>query len=613
MKMLNISPDLKLPLDAVTQTFGILAVRGAGKSNAAVVMAEEMHKAGLHWVVIDPKGDWWGIRSAADGKGPGLPVVIFGGRHGDVPLEPTAGEMIADLVVDQRLNSVLDVSQFTDGERNRFLAAFADRFYRKKDETQPPTHLYAEECDEYIPQKPMREQILLVHFFQRLVKMGRARGIGVSLISQRSAVVNKNVLTQTENLIVLRTTSPQDRAAVAAWLDYHSEKADILQSLPSLESGHAWMWSPHFLKVVKRIVFRRRETFDSGATPSVRSHGRAPATLADIDLGELRTKLAATIERAKAEDPKELQRKIIGLARDLATAKAHKCAPAASAPKVVEVPVMKDAQLKRLETVAAKLERAIAAADSAGLVVREELRKVAEAVHDKLKTLQPAEIRKAAGIAAPLPHHAGGPQIMRPIARGAEAVVGLNRAPGGYIGVGKEASTFIEANRPLLESGETLNAGERRILEVLGRAYPLHRTKAQIGTLAGMTPSGGTFRTYFPKLKRLRLLAENDIGVVITPEGLAAIGGKPAEMGQQDVVEMWRRSLNAGERKLLDLLINARDGMTKELLARAAGMEPSGGTFRTYLPVLKRNGLAQERDGFIYLGDALMLAEERQA
>ncbi len=34
-----------LPLDAVTQTFGILAVRGAGKTNTAVVMAEEMGKA----------------------------------------------------------------------------------------------------------------------------------------------------------------------------------------------------------------------------------------------------------------------------------------------------------------------------------------------------------------------------------------------------------------------------------------------------------------------------------------------------------------------------------------------------------------------------------------
>jgi secondary thiamine-phosphate synthase enzyme len=28
-------------------------------------------------VLVDPKGDQWGVRSAADGKGPGLPIVIL--------------------------------------------------------------------------------------------------------------------------------------------------------------------------------------------------------------------------------------------------------------------------------------------------------------------------------------------------------------------------------------------------------------------------------------------------------------------------------------------------------------------------------------------------------
>ena len=95
---LRISDTLALPLDAVTQTFGILAMRGAGKSNAAVVMAEEMHRNELPWVAVDPKGDWWGVRARADGT-EGLPVPIFGGHHGDVPLEPTAGNVLAEMIV----------------------------------------------------------------------------------------------------------------------------------------------------------------------------------------------------------------------------------------------------------------------------------------------------------------------------------------------------------------------------------------------------------------------------------------------------------------------------------------------------------------------------------
>jgi DNA helicase HerA-like ATPase len=77
---LQLAPGLALPADAVTETFGLLAVRGAGKSNAAAVMAEEMFKVKLPFVVEDPVRAWFGLRSSRDGKAPGLPIPIFGGR-----------------------------------------------------------------------------------------------------------------------------------------------------------------------------------------------------------------------------------------------------------------------------------------------------------------------------------------------------------------------------------------------------------------------------------------------------------------------------------------------------------------------------------------------------
>jgi DNA helicase HerA-like ATPase len=97
-RTLHLAKDLTLPLDAVSRTFGILAVRGAGKSNTAAVMAEEMFSAGLPFVVIDPVGSWYGLRSSADGASPGLPIPIFGGKHGDVPLERVEQEHIKQFV-----------------------------------------------------------------------------------------------------------------------------------------------------------------------------------------------------------------------------------------------------------------------------------------------------------------------------------------------------------------------------------------------------------------------------------------------------------------------------------------------------------------------------------
>lgn len=42
MSKLHISPSLSLPIDAVTQKFGILGRTGSGKSYAATKLAEEM-------------------------------------------------------------------------------------------------------------------------------------------------------------------------------------------------------------------------------------------------------------------------------------------------------------------------------------------------------------------------------------------------------------------------------------------------------------------------------------------------------------------------------------------------------------------------------------------
>jgi DNA helicase HerA-like ATPase len=203
---LHVADDLSFPARAVTETFGILAVRGAGKSNTAAVMAEEMFKAKLPFVVVDPVRAWYGLRASADGTGPGLPIPIFGGRRGDVPLERGAGNLMADLIVDQRLSCVLDLSDFdSEGSKKTFLLDFARRLYQRNEQ---PLHLFLEEADDYIPQRPMRDEAQLLRAWENIVRHGRNRGLGITLITQRSASVNKNVLTQVQTLIAMRTTGP---------------------------------------------------------------------------------------------------------------------------------------------------------------------------------------------------------------------------------------------------------------------------------------------------------------------------------------------------------------------------------------------------------------------
>ena len=337
---LKIAPGLELPLDAVSQTFAILAMRGAGKSNTAVVMAEEMYANKLPFVVIDPIGNWWGLRVDGGGRGPGLDVPIFGAvgearplhkPEPDLPLEKTGGRFIADLVVNNRLSCVLDVSAFSEGEKTRFLIEFGTRLWQKNEDS---LHLFLEEADDYIPQKPFREQAQLVHVFSKLVKQGRAKGLGMTMITQRAAVISKNVLTQTGTLMAMRNTSPQDRAAIQAWVDYHGQSREIIESLPTLKDGEGWIWSPQWLGIAERVQFRRRWTFDSASTPKAgKAEVRKHATLSALDLESLRLKMAATIEEAEASDPKLLRKKIADLESQLSKLAKTKQHPAPRPPK----------------------------------------------------------------------------------------------------------------------------------------------------------------------------------------------------------------------------------------------------------------------------------------
>lgn len=358
MKKLLIAPDLELPLDAATRRMAILAMSGAGKSNTAVVLAEAMFDAGIPWVAIDPKGDWWGVRSSKSGKGPGLQIPIFGGSHGDVPLDPGAGKVIAEAIYEQQLTCVLDVSDFEERQAFwAFLMDFGNRLFHLHRKRPRVRHLFLEECDEYIPQKPSEKgnQVKCLGVYQRIVKKGRTGGLGSTQITQRNASLNKDTLYQAELLIAMRVTGKADREAVRGWVDHHNASAEIVDSLPTLQDGEAWVSSPAWLRETKRLRFNRRRTFDSGATPVLLEGDTPPATLADVDLDKLRTTMAATIEKAKADDPELLRARITKLERELVVAKKTP-APVRLEPKVetkvekVDVPILTTQHIKELHS-----------------------------------------------------------------------------------------------------------------------------------------------------------------------------------------------------------------------------------------------------------------------
>jgi hypothetical protein len=253
--------SIQIPINGATKTFAILAKRGAGKSYTGAVMAEELHKNNVPFVVFDPIDVWWGLRLAKDGKSKGLPVVVFGLEHADIPLTRDMGKEIAQAIVQENVSCVISTFGMPKVAQRHLIAEFAEELLNINN---IPRHIFIEEAHEFVPQRVFGALGKTFNAVSNLIVMGRNRGIGVTLINQRAATINKDVLTQLDTLLAFRNVSPQDRKALKEWVEYHAAEGDFdkfMQSLPSLPTGEGWIWSPEFLGIFERIKIRERETF----------------------------------------------------------------------------------------------------------------------------------------------------------------------------------------------------------------------------------------------------------------------------------------------------------------------------------------------------------------
>jgi hypothetical protein len=261
---LKISSELSLPREAATWVLSYLAKRGAGKTYNAAVQAEEMVKVAIPIGVIDGMGIWWGLRASADGKGAGLPIVVFGGEHADLPLVPEKAAEIAKAIVESNISFVLDLSNFSKYISRKIVIAFLDELYRLN---RVDRHIFIEESDMFAPQKPIGpEENLCLSSVDNFVRRGGNHNLGCTLITQRSAVLNKNILTQSDCLVILRTLAPVDKKAIQAWVEQQTDEDEEklkqwYDSLNNLENGEAWVWHPEKPVIYQKVKFRKRETF----------------------------------------------------------------------------------------------------------------------------------------------------------------------------------------------------------------------------------------------------------------------------------------------------------------------------------------------------------------
>lgn len=151
-----------------------------------------------------------GTRDQADKKG-GVKIIDFSEVPSDVL--PLVAARIASLI--------FTVQQWTPKEKRHPIALLCDE-----------AHLY-------IPDRSEAATVAAaaLHYFERIAKEGRKYGVGLVVISQRPAEVNRTILSQCNNFIALRLTNAEDQSVVRRLLpDSLSGFTDLL---PVLDTGEA--------------------------------------------------------------------------------------------------------------------------------------------------------------------------------------------------------------------------------------------------------------------------------------------------------------------------------------------------------------------------------------
>jgi hypothetical protein len=335
---------------------------GSGKSNTTSVVVEELLEAGYPVLIVDTDGEYYGLKEEYE--------LLHAGadEECDIQVGVEHAKKLAHLALDENVPIILDVSGYLDDEEaDELLRETVRHLFAKEKKLKKPFLLVVEECHEYIPEGGGVGETgnLLI----KVGKRGRKHGLGVVGISQRPADVKKDFITQANWLVWHRLTWENDTKVVGRIVG-----SDYADDVVDLADGEAFIQTDWSDEMVRRVQFKRKRTFDAGATPGLDDFerpdlksvsGSLMEDLGDITdrkeqerdrIEELESKLQNREERiAELESELETARDVSAAARKMANALAH--GDGAAPPDGYQAKLQtKNDQIDRLESRLAELE-----------------------------------------------------------------------------------------------------------------------------------------------------------------------------------------------------------------------------------------------------------------
>lgn len=355
---------VKIPAsDYAAQGNAILGIRESGKTYTATYLAEQLLEAGIPFIAFDPIGVWKYLRVA--GKGQGYPVVVAGGRNGDLALSPESAPEIVRAAMRENIPLVIDLYDINLSKADwRSIVEQSIRLLLYENGDYGLRHVFLEEASEFVPQIVGPDQGKVYAEIEKLARMGGNALVGYTLINQRAEQINKAVLELCDGMFLHRQRGKNSIQALHKWLDVMSasETKAIIQSLPKLPTGQCWLWNqdldePTLLKIPEKQTAHpdRRATMTGGR--GIKFDALDVTTFVERLANALeKSKVEPRGKRAAKQQVADIQSSVAALeqrAKELQDALDHSYSEAQLQEQVqartTEIIAEKDAEIKRLK------------------------------------------------------------------------------------------------------------------------------------------------------------------------------------------------------------------------------------------------------------------------
>lgn len=617
---------LPFPERVLHQHIAVLGKTGSGKSSALRVIAEHLLDKKRRICIVDPKGDWWGLKASADGKSAGYPVITFGNfkepRAVDVPINEASGKHVAELIATGNRPCVIGLRGWMPSQLRQFWLDFAPALFNANE---GELYVVIDEVHNFAPKGKIMDPRSgeCLHWTNRIMSEGRGLGLTFFVASQRPQKVHNDTLDNCETLIAMRVAHPAARNALKDWIDGNGDPQkgkDVLATLAALKRGEAWVWSPENEFGPARVQFPMFRTFDSFAPPQLQKKV-SQAGWSEVDLDQVKQKLATVIAEAKANDPKELKSEIARLKHELArkpapapvvTAADRKIAAKAAGASMATL----GNQHRIIERMRAEIEAAmkiVARVTAFGFeqtkvnpkqleqavqkAIEEIGRSIASATDIRRKEFDQLK-REAESLLK---------RLERVIDRKIDISVDVVRAqPPFVLGPSTQPprpKPPIQMSAPRIRAREPKTNGKlprlgglhQQAAGILAAYYPDPVKTSILAVMCGRT-MGGTWSARLSELRAHGLLEDAAAGYVRASDKCAReyAGTFDAPRSTSEVLAIWNPKLGGIHRAMLQFLVEANgEPVTKEQLAQTVNAT-MGGSFSARLSELRSTGLLTE-------------------